>query len=234
MSRPTPFELVFQPLAPTTFPPIRSALDQARQDPRDRDGFLMLREVVTLLRDLRPDDGLGEGMDQLAALVHHAYLFWATGSLTVEVSPRQLEHLLGDQAAQDGDRELPPYYVQIPERRVWAEAIPGRPPEPLDGCFVYRDSNQTELRVLGVFGVYGDRPGFSVVEAMGARPHALARGDGSRLFTPTLPGGAAAHLYSLEGAEELLELGWRTYERGAGSSEPGGRPSDHSLLAPSS
>ena len=39
----------------------------------------MDREVVTLLRDLRPEEGLGEAMDQMVALVHHAYLTWAAG-----------------------------------------------------------------------------------------------------------------------------------------------------------
>jgi hypothetical protein len=235
MSRPTPFELVFEPVASTTFPPIRSALDQARQNPRDRDGFLMLREVLSLVRDLRPEEGLGEGIDQLAALVHHAYLFWAAGSSIVAVSAPQLEALLGDAVRARSDHaELPPCYVQMPEHRVWAEVIPERPPEPLDGCFVYRDADQKNLRVLGIFGIHGDRPGFSVVEAIGSRSLDLARGDGSLLFASTLPGGAAAQLFSLTGVEELLELGWRTYELGAGSSELGGRPSHHSLVTPSS
>jgi hypothetical protein len=219
MPRPTPFALVFEPVAQTTFPPIRSALDRARQDPHDRDSFLMLREVVTLLRDLRPEEGLGEGMDQLAALVHHAYLFWAAGSLTVAVPLGRLEQLLDERVLSGSDhRGVPPYYVQMPERRIWADVVPGRPHEPLDGCFVHLDSDGTGLRVLGVFGVHAERPGFSVVEAMGPRSLVLARVDGSRLFAPTLPGGAAAHLFSLAGAEELLELGWRTQEMAAGSS----------------
>ncbi len=96
-SRPTPFDLVFQPAAQTSFPTIREALELAGQDPRDRDRFLMLREVVTLLRELRPDEGLGEGIDQLAALVHHAYLFWDGGGLTVELPlDRLIERLRGD------------------------------------------------------------------------------------------------------------------------------------------
>src|SRR5215204_6028127 len=92
--RPNPFDLVFETTAQTTFPAIRTALDQAGLDPRNRDGFLMLREVVSLLRDLRPEDGLGKGIDQLAALVHHGYLFWAGGGLTLELSSDQLPEFL--------------------------------------------------------------------------------------------------------------------------------------------
>jgi hypothetical protein len=64
--------------------------------------------------------------------------------------------------------------------------------------------------VLGVFGIHPERQGFSVVEVSGPRSDALAREDGSGLFTPVLPGGAAAGLFSLVGGEELLELGWRS------------------------
>ena len=233
MDRLTPFALVFEPAAQSTFPSIRSALEQAQQDPRDRDRFVILREVVSLLRELRPDEGLGEGMDQLAALVHHAYLFWAAGSITVKVSPARLEALLGDPTDTPASHsELPSFYVQLPERRVWAEVLAGQPHEPLDGCFVSRDLDPASLSVLGIFGVHRDRPGFSVVEVSGPSPAGLARTNGSPLFSSTLAGGSAAHLFSLAGAEELLELGWRSYELGAGSQELGTDRSQ--LLAPSS
>jgi hypothetical protein len=210
-SRPTPFDLVFRDVAATVFPQIRIALQQAGTDPRDRDGFLMLREVVTLLRELRPDEGLGEGIDQLAALVHHSYLFWQAGSPTVEIPIEQLGILLGDPAELRDDYQDPPaYYVQLPERRVWGETVVGEPPEPLDGCLVHVGPDEMSLRVLGIFGVRADRPGFTVVEVAGPRPSALVRQDHSALFSPSLPGGAAAGLFSIAGGEELLELGWRT------------------------
>ena len=68
------------------------------------------------------------------------------------------------------------------------------------------------LRVLGIFGLRADRPGFSAVEATGARAARLTREDGTTLFSPTLPGGAEAGLRSIIGEEELLELGWRTQD----------------------
>jgi len=219
MPRPTPFDLVFGPPSQEVFPKIRLALDQAGHDARDRDRFLMLRDVVTLMRDLRPEEGLGEAIDQLAALVHHAYLFWEAGEHTLELSQERLADMLALPHADVPSEPPPACYVQAPERRVWAAVIPGRPPEPLDGCFVHSSPEAGSLRVLGVFGMYPEREGFSVVEAAGPRPVALAREDGTALFAPVLPGGAAARLFSLVGEEELVELGWRMHKLEAWSSE---------------
>lgn len=207
---PTPFDLVFESAARTTFPRIQSELAGSGQDPRDRDAFLMQREVVTLLHDLRPDEGLGEGIDQLAALVHHAYLFWDAGSVTVELTSGELSELLAIEPSPDEQTGLPPAYIQLPERRVWAQVIAGESHEPLDGLFQYPAREAGVLRVLGVFGMHPDRPGFSVVEVTGPRPRALSRTDGTPLFASILPGGAAAGLYSIVGGEELLELGARS------------------------
>jgi hypothetical protein len=219
MPRPTPFDLVFGQSAQEVFPNIRLALDQAGYDARNRDRFLMLREVVTLVRQLRPEEGLGEGIDQLAALVHHAYLYWASEAQVIEVTAEDLTSLLRAFTAEDLGEVRSAYYAQMPQHRIWAEVIPGHPPEPLDGCFVHSISDGSALRVLGVFGIHPDREGFSVVEAMGPRPLALVRADGTELFAPTLTGGRAAGLFSITGEEELLDLGWRTEELGAGSWE---------------
>ena len=208
-NRLTPFDLVFEQVAQDAFPKIRAALDRGSHAPLDRDQFLMVREVVTLLRDLRPDQGLGEGIDQLAALVHHAYLFWDAGRITIELSLERLTDLLTTSPGPEPADSPPAFYAQIPERRVWAQVVPGQPHEPLDGCFVHSVPDATALRVLGIFGVHPEREGFSVVETAGLRPAALTREDGTVLFAPTLPGGAAARLFSIAGEEELLDLGWR-------------------------
>jgi hypothetical protein len=172
----------------------------------------MAREVVLLLRDLRPEEGIGEGIDQLAALVHHGYLFWNSGSVTLELSDARLEELLSGASGDADVDDRPAAYVQVPERRIWAEVVPGAPQEPLDGFFHHASTEPGVQRVLGVFGIYPDRPGFTVVEVVGPRPRKLVRQDGSPLFSSTLPGGARAGLYSLAGEEELLELGWRSAE----------------------
>ena len=209
MSRATPFDLVFARAAESTFPRIAASLATAGPDPGDRDAFLMDREVVTLLHDLRPEEGVGEAMDQLVALVHHAYLTWAAGAGTIQVSREVAEELL--RQAPDGadPKDTPAYYAQFPERMIWAAVIENEAPEPLDGIFVSRTPGG-ELRVLGIFGLRPERAGFSAVEATGGRAESLVREDGSPLFDPTLPGGAAAGLRSIQGEAELLELGWRT------------------------
>jgi hypothetical protein len=177
---------------------------------------------VSLVRELRPDEAVGGEIGQLVALVHHVFLFWAAGRPSVELDAGLLDALLRD-PGNIGAAVLPlPAYVQVPPRRIWAEPIPRSPHEPLDGCFLHQIPETTDLRVLGVFGLHPDRPGFTVVEAAGPRTAQLAREDGSALYAPLLPGGAAAGLSSLAGGEELLELGYRVSGR---AQEPEGRES---------
>lgn len=211
MARPTPYDLFLAPIADESFPRVRTSLAAAGVDPADRDGFLMDREVVTLIRELRGDKALGEAMDQMVALVHQTYLAWDAGLVLVPLSEEAAESVLDGRPAEMPEAAETPraYYAQLPERRVWASVVEGEAPEPLDGCFVSRTPDGG-LRVLGIFGLRPERAGFSAVEVGGGRPEALARADGSALFAPTLPGGSAAGLYSITGEEELLELGWRT------------------------
>jgi hypothetical protein len=216
MRRATPLDLVFGHAAESVFPRIAAGLAAGGHDPSDRDLFLMDREVVTLLHDLRPEEGLGDAMDQMVPLVHHAFLAWAAGAVTVPIDREAAEDLLGQPAPDAAEsNDIPPYFAQFPERLIWATVIEDEPPEPLDGLFVSRIPGG-DLRVLGIFGLRPDRAGFSAVEATGGRVEGLAREDGSRLFDPTLAGGADAGLRSIVGEEELLELGWRTRAVAAG------------------
>jgi hypothetical protein len=209
MPRPTPFELVFARTAETVFPAVRAALERGSHEPADRDAFLMVPEVVALLHDLRPEEGLGEGMDQLVALAHHAYLLWDAGALTLPITAERLTALLAPPAPESPGLSDPPraFYAQLLDRQVWARVIDDEAAEPMDGCFVHAADGA--LRVLGIFGLRPEREGFSAVETAGPRPEGLVRPDGTPLFSPVLTGGQAAGLFSLTGAEELLELGWR-------------------------
>jgi hypothetical protein len=208
MPRPTPLSLVFSRFIATAFPAIQKAVAERGMDPTDRDGFLLIPEAIELMRELRPEEGIGEGMDYLVALGHHAYLAWDGGSLTVPLAPAETEALL-----QSPAQEMPAladapkaYYAQFLEHQLWARAIDGEATEPLDGCFVH-STPAGALRVLGIFGFRPERLGFTAVEATGSRPDGLARPDGTPLFASTL---GAGRLYSITGGEELLELGWRT------------------------
>lgn len=203
--RPTPFDLVLAGFAEARFPAIAAGIEAAGADPLDRDAFLMTPEAVQAVRDLRPDEGLGEGISELAALLHHAFLFWVGGRRVASPDRAAVELELEasrERHAPDGAR-----YVQLPPRLVWAEAVAGVPAEPLDGFFVH--PVPAGLRALGVFGLHPGRPGFTVVEVEGPRPRELVRPDGTPLFSPVLAGGGPAGLRSLTGGEEFIELAWR-------------------------
>ena len=211
--RPTPFSLAFGDLAPGRFPAIDQALTAAGTDPGDRDAFLLLREVSQLLRELRPDEGLGEGVEALAALVHAAFLFHRGGQPIVTVDEETLRLLVsevpGSRSAPPSPRQ--PAYVQLPPLRVWGVARDAAPAEPLDGWFV--TGGQDGLSLVAVFGMHPGREGFTVVEASGPRPDELRRADGTALFAPMLAAGMTVGVASLSGAEELLELAWRVEAR---------------------
>jgi hypothetical protein len=205
--RPTPFDLVFDVMARDRFPEIRASLETSSSDPANRDAFLLDRHVVQVLRDIVPDEGVGEAVDQHVALLHNAYLFWQGGMRIVRLNREETETLLARPTGNGNGSSFPTSYVQFPERTLWAQINEGAPHEPLDGVFVSPVGE--EIRVLGIFGMHPDRIGFSVAEVSGQRKNLDKRHDGTSLFAPLLPGGAAANLYSVDGAPELVELGAR-------------------------
>lgn len=208
MDRPTPFDLVFSGLAAERFPALREALAKAGANPRYRDAFLVTFPAMSLLRDLRPDDSdAGAGVDELAALVHHAFLAWTDGLTTWMVPEAAARRAV---TARQAPTTLPTAagYIQLPERLVWASLGTDMPWEPLDGCFVHRAADGT-LRVLGVFGLHESRNGFTVAEGVGLPGTLATRQDGAPLFAPSLEGGARAGLSAIVEAEELVELAGR-------------------------
>ncbi len=208
MPHPTPTDLIFSRFTDTAFPAIQKAAAQGGIDPAERDAFLMLPDAVTLLRDLRPEEGIGEGMDYIVALAHHAYLTWDAGSLTLSLTPEETNDVLGERSLARHDPAGTPraYYAQFIGHQIWAHVIADEAAEPLDGCFVHYAPDGS-LRVLGIFGLRPERFGFSAVEAIGPRPAAQVRPDGAPFFSPSL---GAGRLHTLAGSDELLELGWRT------------------------
>jgi len=208
--RPTPFDLAFGPDAESRFERVRTSLATAGRDPHDEDAFILDREVTAYLRELVPDEGVGEGVRQHLALLHQAYLYWAEGGWHVRLSADQARSLLTTSVSGMMPTALPrAFYLQFPERLVWAELGPGEPHEPLDGLFV-RPWPEGGFFVLGVFGLHRDRAGFSVALAEGYRPGHAERESGEPLFTPVMAGGAAAGLYSIVGEGELVELAARS------------------------
>jgi len=203
--RVAPYALVLGTIAPDRFPVLREGIAAAGRDPRDRDAFLMVREVVELLRELEPDEGLGEGIATMAAFLHQSYLYWMDGERTVTIEVEALERALVDESPAPSSH--PSGYIQLPPLRVWGIGVEGGPAEPLDGWFAFQSGES--LSVLAIFGIHPGRAGFTAVEVAGPRPGVLERADGSALFSAALPGAAQAGLASIVGAEELLELAWR-------------------------
>jgi hypothetical protein len=221
MSRPTPFDLVFGDVASERFPPVREGIAAAGRDLTSRDEFLLVREVAELMREIRPDEGLGEAVEALVAFVHTAFLYWHHGERLVEVERDVLGQAIavGARPGASDPPNTPTSYMQLPPLVVWGVPIAGSPPEPLDGWFLSRPGGV--LTLLAVFGLRPGREAMTTVEIAGPRPPAsLARLDGTPLFAPRVTGGAAAQLYSVEGEEELLELACRVEERLVGAGGP--------------
>jgi hypothetical protein len=209
----TPYDVAFGPQAEERFARIRDSLAATGRDPHDLDAFVLDREVAGYLRELVPAEGVGGAVAQHLALLHHAYLYWAEGSWLLRLGRARTARLLGEESSPEtsGPPATSPraYYVQFPERLVWAELGPEEPHQPLDGLFV-RPWPDGGYFVLAVFGMHPGREGFVVVDLDGYRDGPLERADGSVPFSPVLPGGSAAGLLSLVGGEELLELAART------------------------
>lgn len=200
---PHPFALIFAGLAEERFPAIRAELP-----PRaDLDPFLMSAAAVEFLRELRPDEGLGDGVDEFVALVHAAYRFWEDGSHTATLDEKATRALANDDAPL---RETPPRaaYIQVAPRLIWSRLDDDEDTfEPLDGWFVVPAEHG--LRAVACFGVHPQRPGLSLLVVEGDPPGAVARDDGTPLFAPTMPGGDIAGLHAIVAPEELLLLAWR-------------------------
>ena len=209
VSRPSPFDLVFDPIADDRFPAIRDALAGNGRDPRDRDAFLMEKASVSLVRELRPEDGLGDGMDQLVALVHHAYLFWAGGERVRSIDRAGLDLMLATDLPTDLHDDALAWYLQLPERRMWAQALEGSAHEPLDGIFVHHSTGGSLAGARCSRGACGSRWLHRCGSDRGTRRRGATR-EGSAPFSSVLPGGEAAGLYSIAGPGELIELGWRS------------------------
>lgn len=210
--RPTPFDIAFGEAAGERFERMRQSLAATGRDPHDLDAFMLDREVVTYLRELVPEEGVGDAIEQHVALLHHAYLFWAEGAWIVRPTRDRTRRLLtepGPEATPSAEGLLRAVYLQLPERLVWAALAPDEPHQPLDGLFL-RPWPAGGYFLLAIYGLHRGSEGFGVVEVDGYREPVLARDDGTPLFAPVLPGGAEAGLFSIVGGEELLELAARS------------------------
>lgn len=205
--RPHPFDLVFGGFRDQRLPAVRAELGERS----DLDAFILAASALELMGELRPDEGLGDAVDDFIALVHAAYLFWRDGERTIRLDAVATRALCGPAAAEDpGAARFTPRtagYIQVAPQLIWGRLADATTFEPLDGWFVV-PANEGG-RVVACFGVHAERPGMSVVAVEGVLPANIARVDGSPLFAPTMPGGEAAGLHAVSAPEELLLLGVR-------------------------
>ncbi|MGH7701390.1 MAG: hypothetical protein ACREMJ_12835 [Gemmatimonadales bacterium] len=211
----TPFGLVFGDIAPHRFPAVARALAAAGRSSDDPDAFVLLEPVAHLVRELVPEDATPDELEAHLRLLHHAYRHWSAGGWVYRVGEETLARATREPRIA-AHLPQPAVYVQLPAGRAWRGTLPDAAPEPLDGMFVTETPVAREVRVLAIFGMHRNRPGFSAVAvegrpdeddaADGALEVAAARDDGSAVFAPLLEGGERAGLYSVANAGELLLL----------------------------
>lgn len=206
MTRPDPFTLVFGDTAAETFAAIREEFDRRDVNPADRDAFVLAGAVGAVLRRLVPRDAPPEALERHVAFLHHAYRYWSAGCPLFRVDASALlAATVGGSGAAVGPRCA---YVQLPERRVWADVEAGAPAQPMDGFFLARTEGDL-ADLLAIFGLHAARAAFSVVPVVGPWDEATlqtaaVRADGSPIFSSHLPGGEAAGLLTVATGVEML------------------------------
>ena len=206
-SRLDPFSLVFGDLAETGFPPIQAAL----AEDTSLEAFMLSAPALELMGQLRPDEGLGDAVDDFVSFVYAAWRFWSAGKRVVVFDEAATRRLCapGHRTVSGARTDAPETtrYIQVAPRLVWGRLASDETYEPLDGWFATRTASI--LRVVACFGLHSTRPGLSVVVAQGSEPGEVVREDGSAIFSPMMPGGDMAGLHAVAAPEELLLLAWR-------------------------
>lgn len=198
-----PVEHVFGAIVAERFPAISEAMGEATSLER----FLLVEPALTLLQELRPEDGLGEAAQEFVAFVHAAWLWWASGGVDRHLDAAATAALL--EPTPDRANATPTAivcYIQVDPRQIWARLDEAGVHEPIDGWFVM--THGPRRRVVACLGLHGSRPGLSVLLAEGERPTGWQRPDGSPTFAPRMDGGDTAGLASVDTREELLLLAW--------------------------
>lgn len=210
MTRPTPFDLVFTPIADRLAAVAQAAA--AAGDPRDRGTFARVPEVQRLLAELQSPELVErqpEAAEEYLALLHAAYCFDAAGRRMVTATRAQLGPWLA-RLPPAGAPQVPggACYVQLPAQWFWARRDAEEPHEPLDGMFAVTAPAGDEITVLAVLGLRPERGGFTQV-TVHARAADFADAWSVRRdppFAPLMDGGLAAGFRSVASGGELLTL----------------------------
>lgn len=195
---------------------IRTSIESGKVDDLDRDAFLLNGATGAVLRDLMPEEAPAESINAYGALLHMLYAAWVRDWPTIRITEPVLRAAISGEYPLSHSPTLPLVaYIQLPERLVWGEPVPGDAHEPLDGVFVIATSEK--VHVLAILGFRLERDGFSTMEGAIAlpSPSASARDSGAHAFAAAMPGGSEAGLISVVDEVELATLVMRTIEASA-------------------
>jgi len=199
-----PWTAVIDALGQPRLEDIKAELVSAHVDASDADAFALVGAVGRALRELVPDEAPAEAVTAYLQLLHHLYLHWAAGH-PVHATTR--ERLSAALAAAAPAPASPPgvWYVQLPERLVWAAPAEGAAHEPVDGLFAAIEAGRA--RVLAVLGFRPERQGFTTIDATVTLPLAARpRADASAPFSSVLPAGERMGFFSVTTPEEMVWL----------------------------
>lgn len=189
-----------------------------------------------------PSAHVAAPLQEFGALAFHAVPFERAGCPVLLLDTALCRALAGAwEGTGTPEPPGPAGYVQLPRQLFWARAVPGEPPEPVDGFFWTVSANRV-LHLLLASGLRDGRPGLSVAPVAEA-PLAEAadwlaatvRDEGSD-FATTLPGGELQGLYSFVAAGEVLKLAARLFAHLAavpGAARPGAAGPEGATPAPS-
>ncbi|HEY2806091.1 MAG TPA: hypothetical protein VGI92_09560 [Gemmatimonadales bacterium] len=207
MNRLLPWTDIVAAIGEEHFEQIRASLDFAHTRDLDRDAFLLNGSAAAMLRDLMPAEAPAEMVSAYGALLHMLYVMWARGWPIVEADEAQLrDAVLKSAPLSLGPSVARSFYLQLPERLVWAEPAEGESHEPLDGIFVIEAGDR--VHALAVLGFREGREGFTTMEGAIRLPAPAPekRVDGSAPFSSTISGGESAKLISVVDEHELAAL----------------------------
>lgn len=211
MTRPTPFDLVFAPVA-ERLDALTAAARAAGCDPWDRTAFARIPDVQRLIGELEVPALLArhpEAAEEYLVLTHAAYCFHVAGRRVVVTTRSQLEPWL-DRRPPASAPAIPgnACYVQLPSPWIWAQVGEDVPHEPLDGIFAVATPAGAEITLVAVLGLRAERGGFTQV-TLRARPADFTEARALRReppFAPLMEGGPTAGFRSIASGAELLTL----------------------------
>jgi hypothetical protein len=219
-ARITPYEVGIpgREFATRVFADIRAEAAARSVDPTDPGAFLLLGEVGRAIREIQGDGHGGDSVRYMGAFLFHCLHFSVAGEPLFVLEEEAARHLVraSELMGWTGDVPAAAGYLQLPRHLFWSEAGAATAPEPLDGVFWTRSSEDT-LSLLVALGMREGRPGLSLVEVPPASMEAVrqwpnvAVREGGPDFETTLPGGELGGLYSISTVGEVQKLLGRVF-----------------------